>query len=292
MKMPAISSSAPLISVITPYRDARQFLPGLVDTLRNQTYQHWECILVDHASSDHGGKLVASLTAGDRRFRHLKLTDGDVRCPAIPRNAALKQALGSLLCFLDVDDLWHPEKLKRQVAFHQRNNLNISVTAYARTHVDRPDWATWRCPPPALTLHQLLRSNPVPMLTVMVASEMLQEPKRDEKPLHFLPVQHEDYVMWLQLWRKYPVLRYGCLPELLALHQRHGRNISSRRAKMVCWLFKVHLHLAPAPVAAWRALVSGCDQLLLTSKEYFGARRISINPSTFMSKEPISTLSL
>lgn len=292
MNVPANNGSTPLISIITPYRDARRFLPGLVYTLKNQTYQHWECLLVDHASSDGGGLLTATLTAGDRRFRHLKLVEGGVGCPAIPRNAALKHVLGSLLCFLDVDDLWHPEKLERQLAFHQQCGLDVSVTAYARTREHRPGSATWRCPPPVLELRRLRRSNAVPMLTVMVAAWMLQASQRDEVPLYFQPMPHEDYVMWLQLWQLYPALRYGCLPELLALHQRHGGNITSKRADMIHWLFAVHLHQAPAPVALWRALVGCCNQLLLVFKECLGIHFIPFNLTTFMSKEPLSTLRL
>lgn len=291
MRVSAISGGTPLISIITPYNDARRFLSGLVSTLKNQTYQHWECLLVDHASSDDGGMLVAELTAGDRRFRHLRLeADGGVRSPAIPRNAALEQVRGSLLCFLDVDDFWHPEKLERQLSFHQQHYLDISVTAYARTREHRPGLLTWRCPPPALDLRQLRRGNAVPMLTVMVASVLFQTPQWDESPLCFLPVCHEDYVMWLELWRRYPLLRYGCLPELLALHQRHGGNITSQRTAMIFWLFAVHSLQAPAPVAVWRALVGGCIRLLLAIKEHMGARHLHCDPSTLMCREPISIL--
>ena len=48
-----------LISIITPYRDSRRFLPGLVATLQAQTCAQWECLLVDHASIDDGAALVA-----------------------------------------------------------------------------------------------------------------------------------------------------------------------------------------------------------------------------------------
>jgi teichuronic acid biosynthesis glycosyltransferase TuaG len=295
MRAPAAGGSMPLISIITPYRDARRFLPGLVATLQAQTYRHWECLLVDHASSDGGGGVAAALTAGDGRFRHLRVgpeAGGGARRPAIPRNAALEQVRGTLLCFLDVDDLWHPKKLERQLAFHQQHHLDISVTAYGRTQAHRPGWCTWRCPPSALDLRRLRRRNAVPMLTVMVAATLFQAPLRGGSPLRFSPVPHEDYVLWLQLWRQHPALRYGCLPDLLALHQRHGGNTTSQRTAMVCWLFAVHHFQAPAPVAAWRALVGGCDQLALTLQEELGARRVPCDPSMLMGREPLSILSL
>ena len=292
---PAHAAAAPLISIITPYRDARRFLPGLVATLQAQTHRHWECLLVDHASSDGGGALAAALTAGDPRFRHLRLgsaAGGGVRRPAIPRNAALEQVRGALLCFLDVDDLWHPQKLERQLSFHQRHHLDISVTAYGRTRGHRCGELTWRCPPSTLDLRRLRRRNAVPMLTVMVAAVLFQAPQGGDRPLRFQPVCHEDYVLWLQLWSEYPALRYGCLPELLALHQRHGRNITSQRTAMVAWLYRVHRHQAPAPVAAWRALVGGCDQLVLAIQELMGRRRVPCDPCALMGRVPLSTLNL
>ena len=276
-----------LVSIITPYCDSRRFLPGLVETLKNQTYQYWECLLVDHASSDDGGMLAAALTAGDRRFRHLKLVaGGGMRSPAIPRNAALEQVLGAFICFIDVDDLWHPEKLERQLAFHQQHHLDISVTAYARTREHFSSWLIWRCPPSTLNLRRLQRSNAVPMLTVMVSSMLFQSQQWADSPVRFLSVRHEDYALWLQLWLNYPTLRYGCLPELLALHQRHSGNVTSQRNIMIFWLFRVYSLQASVPIAMWRTLVAGFDKIFLIFKESLGVNNLLCDPNILMRMKP------
>ena len=57
-----------LVSVITPYRNAKRFLPGFVDSLRSQTAQDWCCIMVDDNSSDGGPELLRDLVADDPRF--------------------------------------------------------------------------------------------------------------------------------------------------------------------------------------------------------------------------------
>jgi teichuronic acid biosynthesis glycosyltransferase TuaG len=289
------TGTSPKISVITPYRNALHFLPGLVASLQAQTFPNWECLLVDHASSDGGASLAAALTAADPRFRHLRLgpeAGGGVLRPAIPRNAALEQVRGSLVCFLDVDDLWHPEKLERQLCFHQNERLDISVTAYGRTLAHHPGWLSWRCPPSALNLRRLRRRNTVPMLTVMVAAELFQPSQSGQRPLRFRPVRHEDYVLWLQLWSQRRELRYGCLPELLALHQRHGDNITSQRFLMVQWLYEVHRLDAHASVASWRTFVGCFDQVLLNLKEALGYNRVPFDLSTLMGVEPLSISNL
>ena len=66
-----MAKPTPLVSVITPYRNATQWLSGLVETLQNQTYGHWECLLVDHGSTDGGPDLLHHWVADDPRFRCL-----------------------------------------------------------------------------------------------------------------------------------------------------------------------------------------------------------------------------
>ena len=115
----------PDVSIITPFRDSAHFLPGLVANLQRQTLTNWECLLVDHGSADGGGDLARTLIATDPRFRLLvlpRLRAFDNQLPAIPRNRALAEIRSNLVAFLDVDDLWHPLKLERQLNFHQHTN--------------------------------------------------------------------------------------------------------------------------------------------------------------------------
>ena len=116
----------PVVSIITPFRDAAHFLPGLVANLQQQSFMDWECLLVNHGSKDGGGELAKTLIASDTRFRLIELPrfrEFDNQLPAIPRNKALLEAQSELIAFLDVDDLWHPLKLERQLRFHRNTHL-------------------------------------------------------------------------------------------------------------------------------------------------------------------------
>lgn len=268
-----------MISIITPYRNARRFLPGLTDTLQAQTHRDWECLLVDHGSSDGGGALAADLVANDARFRCLVLASPDVKCvcgPAMPRNLALDQRRGEWLCFLDVDDRWHPQKLERQLAFHRRHNLDLSVTAYGRCGMRDRDFLTVRCPPSILPLARLQRSNELPMLTVMLRSALLDS-WQGQPSLRFRRYHHEDYGLWLRLWRQQPHLRYGCLPELLAVHFRHGTNLTAKRLLTVSWLYQMHRADGRGPLqAAGLSLHTAAIRLCCTALEQLGWRRIAL----------------
>lgn len=224
------------VSIITPYRNASLFLPQLVGCLRQQSHSSWECLLIDHHSSDGSAELAARLTAGDGRFRLLSLpsppaNSNHERFPAIPRNLGLAAATAPLVAFLDVDDLWHPRKLERQIAFHRAANLDLSVTAYGRFRSFEQPVQALRCPPSALHLAELRERNVVPLLTVLIRRELLG--------WGFTCAPHEDYLQWLNLKRDRPSLRYGCLNEVLACYRLHRGNLSQRRPALAAWTYQV-----------------------------------------------------
>ena len=236
--------SDPLVSIITPYRNSEEFLPSLALNLQAQTYPHWECILIDHHSSDLGPKIAIELARRDNRFHSIRESDPRP-LPALPRNTGLAKARGELICFLDVDDLWHPLKLERQLLFHTCNNLEFSVTSYGRFRGDHAagngllprQWRPWY-PPKSMSRSRLLWDNPIPMLTVMLNKELLSGEEHAGGP--FALVHHEDYLLWLTLWLNYPDLRYGRLDEVLAFHRRHKRSITASRWRMAAWTYGVH----------------------------------------------------
>ena len=174
--------------------------------------------------------------ADDSRFRCFAVPGvRDLNCPAgrssVPRNIALKKAAGELICFLDVDDLWHPSKLERQVRMHVGERLDLSVTAYYRWSWRTPVQLRWICPPRRLTAWSWRWGNPIPMLTVMVSREALRLLQQPNNAL-FESVHHEDYLFWLRLAHRIPSLRFGCIPEGLAIHRRFPTT--SRRSGGVC----------------------------------------------------------
>jgi glycosyltransferase involved in cell wall biosynthesis len=233
------------ITVITPFRDAEAYLPGVVANLRRQTFQGWHCLLVDHSSMDQGRAVAEDLIGADPRFRLISVPGRfgfDRQLPAIPRNRALSEVETSLVAFLDVDDLWHPLKLERQLSFHRAHRLELSVTSYCCFRDLRGPAGIWRCPPQALRPEDLRWRNPIPMLTVVASTKLLER----GFPLH----PHEDYLLWLELWRDHPDLRYGCLRELLAYYRRHDDNLSRRPRQLARWTYGVYRASGTPPLQA------------------------------------------
>jgi len=205
--------------------------------LQRQRFTNWHCLLIDDRSTDEGPSLVSELAARDPRFRALRLAGP--KCspgPAAARSFGLQKVTSPLVAFCDADDLWHPDKLLRQLAFQQEHQLDFSVSGYGRFHDGTsPVLKSWRCPPESLTYVQLVGGNPLPMLTILVRTELVRS--------GFPACSHEDFALWLTVFRSHPLLRYGCLPEGLAFYRLHSGNLTRQRRRMLSWadgVFRTH----------------------------------------------------
>ncbi len=95
-----VEDSAPRIAIITPTRNRRPLLAEMVASLKQQSFQNWECIVIDDASQDDTWSWLQGI--GDPRLRSIRLDRPRERAAA--RNTGLDQARAALLLFLDDDD--------------------------------------------------------------------------------------------------------------------------------------------------------------------------------------------
>ncbi|MDH5612561.1 MAG: glycosyltransferase [Gammaproteobacteria bacterium] len=96
-----------------PTYNAGQTLPFALASLLSQTYQNWECIVVDDGSTDNTYELMSKVLNYDKRFKFICLANNSGR--AIARQKALDNAHGKYLAMVDADDWIYPSKLEHQV---------------------------------------------------------------------------------------------------------------------------------------------------------------------------------
>ncbi len=99
--------SNPKISVIMPCFNGERYLTQALESLRWQTYPHWECILIDDGSIDRSAEIFKTYKDQDSRFRYYFQTN---QGPAAARNFGLEVAEGDFIQFLDADDVILPER--------------------------------------------------------------------------------------------------------------------------------------------------------------------------------------
>jgi glycosyltransferase involved in cell wall biosynthesis len=98
----------PTFSVILPAYNAEPFIRQTLASILAQTWTDFEVILIDDGSRDRTAEIAESM---DPRIRVFRQPNGGI---ANARNAAIAQARGEWLAFMDHDDLWHPDKLAAQ----------------------------------------------------------------------------------------------------------------------------------------------------------------------------------
>jgi glycosyltransferase involved in cell wall biosynthesis len=114
---------AGLVSCIVPAYNAERYLREALDSIFAQTYRPIEVIVVDDGSTDRTAAIVAEYGQPVVYLHQPNAGHGAAR------NRGVEVAHGEYLAFLDADDLWHPEKLTRQVArFEVRPELDMCVT--------------------------------------------------------------------------------------------------------------------------------------------------------------------
>ena len=97
----------PKISVIIPCFNQAHYLPVSVGSVLSQTFQDWECIIVNDGSSDATEKIGLEFAEKDKRIKYIKKENGGL---SSARNKGLDLARGEFIQFLDADDMIDPEK--------------------------------------------------------------------------------------------------------------------------------------------------------------------------------------
>jgi glycosyltransferase involved in cell wall biosynthesis len=118
-----VTAQSPLVSCVVAVYNGERYLREALDSILAQTYRPLEVIVVDDGSTDGTAALAASYGAAITLLRQAR--GGH----AAARNRGIEAARGDFVAFLDADDLWHAEKLTRQVErFRERPELEASVT--------------------------------------------------------------------------------------------------------------------------------------------------------------------
>ena len=214
------SIQQPLVSIIVPTFGRLKYLRPTVASVLRQTLEDWELIIADDGSDEETRGYLRSLGA-DRRIRLVWLTHTGI--PALVRNAALREARGEYVAFLDSDDLWSPEKLARQVEIlRARPECRWCYTAIS--HIDgsgeplaEPVIGPWQ--PCEGAVFERLVSGPVVIRTpsVLAARELVARAGGFDETIR----SGEDYDLWLRLALASEV---ALLDEPLVQVRRHEAN--------------------------------------------------------------------
>ena len=239
-----MSSAAELVSVVMPLYNAQRFLRRPVESVLGQTHTNLELVVADDGSTDDSPAIVDSYARNDARVRLLRTEcNGGV---AAARNRAIAAAKGRYIAFLDSDDWWHPEKLKRQLALLESSQSAVAYARYQRVAEDGSP-LNLVVPPMQVGHRDMLRSNFIGNCTGIYDRWRLGGDGQ------FRRIGHEDYVFWLEL-----VKRAGlavCVPgeEPLAWYLVRDGSVSSNKLRAARWQWRIYRDIEKLDVmrSAW-----------------------------------------
>lgn len=110
-----------MVSVIMPTYNRESKIKRAINSVLDQTYSDLELIVVDDGSVDNTEEIVRDIK--DERIQYIKHTSNMGACAA--RNTGIEAAIGEYIAFQDSDDVWHSDKLERQINTIQFNNADV-----------------------------------------------------------------------------------------------------------------------------------------------------------------------
>lgn len=194
------------ISVIVPCYNQAFFLDDCINSLIDQTYENWECILINDGSTDNTEEKSLEWQKKDSRIKYIKKPNGGL---SSARNKGIENITGDFVQFLDCDDFLYKEKFEKSV--QKISNLHNTVII---TNFKRFDNATKTDLPPHCILDEKYFSQreillkwdntfSIPIHCAIFSKDIVEKYKFDEELR-----AKEDWVFWLQAYGENPKTHY------------------------------------------------------------------------------------
>lgn len=112
----------PKVSIIIPCYNQAHYMPETLNSVLAQTYDNWECIILNDGATDNTEEVALAYCKKDNRFRYHKHENKGL---SATRNVGIRLAEGQYLQFLDSDDILAPEKLQKQVSLLEDTGADV-----------------------------------------------------------------------------------------------------------------------------------------------------------------------
>lgn len=223
-----------LVSIITPMYNSGKFIESTIKSVQEQTYQNWEMIIIDDASSDGSAKIAESFATKDERIKLIKLDSN--KGPAVARNRGIKEAAGRYIAFLDSDDLWHEEKLYKQLKFMKKNHYAFTYTGFEKINEEGKVIGAIIPYKEEVCYYDLLKSNHIGCLTAMIDLKILGCKM-------YMPniKKRQDQGLWLEILKN--IDNAFCLNEILGQYRIREGSISVNKIDNLKYQWKLYRNI-------------------------------------------------
>ena len=213
----------PLVSIIVTNYKKKKYILRCLKSIFNQSYKNFEVILIFDDNNENEYEYINKLK---KKFKKLTIYKNKINLGAgESRNLGIKISRGSYIAFLDSDDEWHKEKLKKQMNYMIKNSYSISHTSYNIVNESQKFIAKRTAK--TLDHSMLLKSCDIGLSSVIMKRSLFN------KSIKFANIKtKEDYVLWLNLTKGGKKI-YGFNRTLLTWRKSENSLSSSTIRKLI-----------------------------------------------------------
>jgi hypothetical protein len=208
------------VSVVIPCYNHGRYLPEALASVWAQDYPAVEIIVIDDGSTD-------DTRAVSQRYASVRYYYQPNQGPSAARNAGIAHSRGEYLVFLDADDWLLPQALSSNAAhLHQNPKLAFVSGGHQKVHAATGRTTTEQQTVPINHYYHLLWGNYIGMHAAVMYQRWAFEAVQYDPTLRYC----EDYDVYLQLARRFPVASHG---QPIAAYRLHDTNSSANAAVML-----------------------------------------------------------
>lgn len=211
-------------SIIIPTYNRQELIVECINKMKNQSFNNWECIIINDGSTDNTKEIVRQSIEKDARFTLINQENSE---RAIARNNGAKLAIGKYMIFLDSDDYFgsnHLENLHREI-----KNEGESIAMYFSNAHKVEDNIEEVVHKQAITKEEInftfFLNNAVVPARVCIHRSILNELEFDPRAIIV-----EDTILWLEIVNKYPVIYIPLSSVYYVVHGTNSVNINFNNA--------------------------------------------------------------
>jgi glycosyltransferase involved in cell wall biosynthesis len=188
----------PFFTIIIPTFNRAHTLNKALDSVAQQTFTDWECIVIDDGSTDNTKQLLSKYIANNDRFRYIFQENAE---RSVARNNGIRNASGKYICFLDSDDRYFKDNLENWCQFLKKNNFPKNFS-YCDLIIEENNTLTKSTLPFATdNKFDFIFTNPIVPARVCLHNSLLKNTLFEE----YISVG-EDVTLWLKILLKTDVL--------------------------------------------------------------------------------------
>ena len=216
------------ISVILPNYNSEKYIKQTIQSILKQSFKAWELIIVDDCSNLKTKNILKSFKKNKKiKIFYLKKNRGAAYC----RNFAIKKAQSQYLAFIDSDDVWKKNKLKKQILYMSSKNLDFSFTNYYAYFQKNRKLKKIKCPE-IINFQKFTKNTSIGTSTMVVKRNLV-------KNINFSKTKIcEDYFYKCLILKK--IKTAYCLNDFLTIYRVRKQSLQSDSLRNLYWVWQIN----------------------------------------------------